>query len=253
MSSIEIEIPSDINTLDQNEEFFILKGEKDEKIQFHDYKRIYQTQGLYEAIFHQKLKCQSPTVIKDLLYQNMDQESKDDLKILDFGAGNGLVAKALSSEDPEIIVGVDIIEEAKSAALRDRGEIYTDYIVTDLAEAEDKVMEKLEGFDFNTLVTVAALGFDHIPPESFINAFNLIEKNGWIAFNIRDRFLTNEDESGFNDTLQWIENDFIEFVDEKNYVHRYSGSGDPINYTAMIGRKLTNIEVKATQESTLII
>ncbi len=245
MKPIEIEIPEFHDSLEQNEEYFILKGNEDEKIQFHDYERIYQIPGLYEAIFHETLKCQSPTVIKDILFKNIDatETKTEELKILDFGAGNGLVAEALDLGHPEVIVGVDIIDEAREAAMRDRKNIYTDYIVTDLSKAEPMAMKKLESFDLNTLVSVAALGFDHIPPASFINAFNLIEQEGWIAFNIRDKFLTKEDESGFRKALNLIEDDFMEFVDEKTYVHRMSSSGEPIHYTAMVGRKLADIKV----------
>lgn len=240
MPLIEVKIPES-NGLDQHEEYFTLK---DEKINFHDYKRIYQTPGLYEEVFHRQLKCQSPQVIKDLLYKNVGQgdTSQRALKILDFGAGNGLVAEALNTENPELIVGVDVIDEARQAALRDRPEVYENYFVVDLATAEERIMKKLKAYDFNAMVSVAALGFGHIPPESFINAFNLVEPGGWVAFNLRDKFLTERDESGFRQTMDWLADGYIEFKDEKTYVHRLSVSGEPIYYTARVGRKIADIK-----------
>ena len=46
--------------------------------------------------------------------------------------------------------------------------------------------------DFDLMTCVAALGFGDIPPLAFAEAFNLVGSPGWIAFNIRDRFLEEE-------------------------------------------------------------
>ena len=245
MQCLELDVifPRTKDQLEQNEEYFILGPDK-EKIQFHDYERIYKTPGLYEKIFHEKLKCQSPRVIAEMLHKlmNKEKDNLDEIKVLDYGAGNGLVAEALQTEHPELIVGIDIIEEAKEAALRDRSEVYEDYFVTDLGEPEEEVIEKLQSYDLNTLVSVAALGFGHIPPQSFINAFNLIEQDGYIVFNLRDKFLMKDDNSGFKKTLDWLADNYIDIVEEKTYVHRLSVNGDPIHYTAIAGKKLNAIQ-----------
>jgi SAM-dependent methyltransferase len=190
------------------------------------------------------LQCRSPEVIANLLFENIKKNGGNAsfLKILDFGAGNGLVAESLQKKDPELIVGIDILEAARDAAKRDRNGGYENYYVTDLAAPNPDIMDELRSFNFNTLVSVAALGFDHIPPKSFINAFNLIEINGWIAFNLRDKFLTKSDGSGFRETLNWMKDDVLEILDEKTYTHRLSVSGEPIKYTAIVGRKMGMIQ-----------
>lgn len=244
MKTIQIEIPKLNEELDQDEEFFILKNENNRHIQFHDYKSIYAVPGLYEEVFHNHLKCKSPGVIAELLYKNVvkSNESFEELKILDFGAGNGLVGKELNSFNPKSIVGIDIIEEARKAALRDRKGVYKDYFTCDLADCSEGDYKKLQKFGFNAFVSVAALGFGHIPPKGFINAFNLVEKNGWIAINLRDRFLTKADESGFSNMLSFLKNGHIQILDKSTYRHRLSVSGEPIYYTAIIGKKLADIE-----------
>jgi len=243
MIDLDIVFPDTNSLLDQNEEYFILKNSKDEKIQFHDYRRIYQTPGLYEKIFYEHLNCNSPKVLSEMLYKNLNErhDKSTDLRILDFGAGNGMVAEELKTENPEFIVGVDIIPEAKEAALRDRSKVYDEYYVADLGQPEEEVLQELESYDLNAMISVAALGFDHIPPKSFVNAFNLIENDGWVAFNLRDRFLTKEDDSGFKHTLDHITDECMELLDERTYVHRLSIHGDPINYTAIVARKLSDI------------
>jgi hypothetical protein len=95
------------------------------------------------------------------------------------------------------------------------------------------------------MVSVAAMGFGHIAPKGFVNAFNLIEKEGLVAFNLRDKFLTKDDVSGFQKTLDLLEKEAITFIEEKTYAHRLSISGEPIFYRAFIGKKRDDIERKA--------
>lgn len=244
MPTLEIEFPSVKEALDQNEEYFLLKNHEPNKIRFHDYRTIYSIPGLYEQVFSHKLKCKSPQVIADLLASNVKKTGSDfrDLRILDFGAGNGLVAEAFSEHQPELIVGVDILEEAKLAAMRDRKELYASYLVEDLAEADVRTMDELQSLRLNAMVSVAAMGFGHIAPEGFVKAFNLIEEGGLVAFNLRDKFLTKDDDSGFQKTLSHLEREAITFIEEKSYAHRLSVSGEPIFYRAFVGKKRGDIE-----------
>ena len=244
MRNIQVEIPEINSELDQDEEFFILKDGRDRKILFHDYRSIYKIPGLYEEVFHNQLECKSPGVIANLLFENVNQAGEDfgNLNILDFGAGNGLVGKALSKFHPNSIVGVDIIQEAKEAALRDRKGIYKDYKICDFARMGVSEVEAFSKFKFNAFVSVAALGFGHIPPKGFTNAFNLVEAGGWVAINLRDRFLTDKDESGFGDMIHFLKDRYIDIREEKTYRHRLSVSGEPIHYTAIVGKKLGDME-----------
>ncbi|MGK7394308.1 MAG: methyltransferase domain-containing protein [Candidatus Cyclobacteriaceae bacterium M3_2C_046] len=234
-----LKIPKTENQLEQDQEYLIYG---DTKIQFHDYRSIYNIPGLYEKVFYDELKCQSPHVIASMLHEAIDQNghSDQDLRILDFGAGNGMVASEIQKKAPAFMVGLDILEEARQAAARDRPQVYHDYKIADLSNSKETV-NLLKDYKFNAMVSVAALGFDHIPPEGFINAFNLIEPEGLIAFNLRDKFLTSSDDSGFKKTVDWLSEDFFQIYDQKTYVHRMSVNGTPIYYKAMVGKKLNDI------------
>jgi len=242
MAQLNVRFPDKEELLDQDEEYFILNG--DEHIKFHDYVRIYRTPNLYETVFHERLKCQSPNVMKQLFYDHLEESdfSTERLRILDFGAGNGLVGDALSTGHPELIVGIDILDAAKEAALRDRQNVYKDYLVADMGNPDEKTLNHLQSFEFNAMVSVAAFGFGHIAPSSFINSFNLVQPEGWVVFNLRDRFLSNEDKSGFKKILDWINGDFMNLVEEKTYVHRLNTIGEPIHYTAIVARKIKDID-----------
>lgn len=232
---------------DQDEEWVIVDhNDRLEKVQFHDYARIFEQPGLYEKLFYEKLHCQSPEVLTELLLGAVKAAEDDPgrLRVLDFGAGNGMVAEALIARAgvPLHLVGSDILPEARAATLRDRPGIYADYIVADFSQLSPKEWDQLRSHRFNVLITVAALGFDDIPPQALVNAFNLLEVGGWFAFNLRDKFCEESaDSSGFANTLTWLTEDQLEVFTNLSYVHRYSISGEPLHYRAFVGRKRAHI------------
>ena len=110
-----------------------------------------------------------------------------------------------------------------------------------LSEPSDRDLQALGKWDFNVLLTVAALGYGNIPTQGFVNAFNLIEDGGWIAFNIKDRFMSDEDDTGYHDTLKAMMGNSFDALNIRHYCHRLSMSGDPLYYYAVIGRKKGDI------------
>jgi len=52
------------------------------------------------------------------------------------------------------------------------------------------------------MVTVAALGFGNIPTNAFIEAFNIITAEGWVAFNIKETFFDKSDKTGFSSMIR---------------------------------------------------
>ena len=70
---------------------------------------------------------------------NAARELKNEMRALDFGAGNGISGECLADKfDCGALIGLDIVPEAQAAALRDRPEIYNDYYVMDLSEPSNK-------------------------------------------------------------------------------------------------------------------
>lgn len=95
------------------------------------------------------------------------------------------------------------------------------------------------------MVTVAALGFGDIPTKAFIEAFNIITAEGWIAFNIKESFFDNSDESGFSKMIRELI--FAEYLDVyhiERYRHRLSIEGEPLYYFAIVGRKNADVPEK---------
>jgi predicted TPR repeat methyltransferase len=228
---------------DQDEEFceVTLDGET-RRIRFHDYHEIYEIPGLYEQLFYEELKCDSPRTIAGLITEQVSSDTVENLRVLDVGAGNGMVGEELDRLGAKHIVGVDIIEEAERATERDRPGIYDDYFVVDLTDIPADDQRALEDQRFNCLTTVAALGFGDIPPEAFTAAFNLVEDDGLVAFNIKERFVEDGDRSGFEQLInRSLEDGTMELQDERRYRHRLSVAGDPLYYIAMVARKRADI------------
>ena len=240
----QICIPENTEALDQHEEWIeIGTATGMEKILLHEYGRFYEIPGLYDDLYR-RLQCQSPNVVCQALKEQMQKAAEDPFKVraLDFGAGNGQIGEQLSSRlDCEAVVGLDIIPQAREAARRDRPEVYDHYYVADLANLSDADRALFSQWRFNTLVTVAALGYGDIGAKAFANAINLIEDGGWIAFNIKDRFLSESDSSGFHKALQTFVDQGFELVHSHRYRHRYSLAGEPLHYYVIVGRKYGEI------------
>jgi len=237
---------SDVKSLAQDEAWFYLvepDGSRN-RIRFHDYDRIYSRPGLYEQVFYDRLKCNSPTKVTEILKTALDQSRENfaELRVLDLGAGNGLMGEAMKRFGVARLIGVDIIDEARTAMERDRPHVYDAYFVTDFCKLGDAEREEFQGWSLNCLTTVAALGFGDIPPLAFMEAFNLIQPDGWVALNIRNTFLESRDESGFSRMIrELIFSDYLHIYHLERYRHRLSIEGVPLYYFAIAGRKIADI------------
>jgi 2-polyprenyl-3-methyl-5-hydroxy-6-metoxy-1,4-benzoquinol methylase len=241
--SPQISFPDKNPAVGQDQEWcLVAKDDCWQRVRFHDYAEIYRIPGLYEELFYNQLKCMSPFVVCrqleiDLLAAGMPPS---ELRVLDLGAGNGMVGEELRQAGAEVVVGADILPEAAQAAERDRPGVYTDYYVLDLGNLTDDQRTRLAGYRFNCLTCVAALGFGDIPPEAFTGAFNLIEKGGWIAFNIKEEFVTKPECSRFAGLIKTMTDEgALSILSRRRYRHRFSKAGQTLCYMAFVGRKLT--------------
>mgnify|MGYP005844652567 CR=1 FL=1 len=214
------------------------------RIRFHDYHQIYAYPGLYESIFYSLLKCTSPRVVCGML---MDQvhaagETPSNLRVLDFGAGNGMVGEELRRYGIAALCGVDILCEAEQAQQRDRPGLYDRYVVADFTQLDEPTEHALRQMRFNALTSVAALGFGDIPPRAFLKALDLVEEEGWIAFNIKEQFLTG-DRTGFAGLIRTLSDaGYLQMTSFLRYNHRMSIAGRKLYYLGIIARKLRPLD-----------
>lgn len=237
---------TEVRNLAQDEVYFYLissEGEKT-KIRFHDYGKIYEIPGLYEQVLCDRLKCKSPEKVAEKLKSAVDQahENFSELRVFDLGAGNGLMGEALNKYGVSRLIGADIIPEAKTAAERDRPHLYDAYYIADLCDLTDEEKEEFASWSLNCLTVVGALGFGDIPPHAFMEAFNTIHAQGWVAFNIKDTFLNESDDSGFSRLIrELIFSKYLDLYNLERYRHRLSMEGEPLYYFAIAARKNADI------------
>ena len=240
-----VEIPLSAGDMSQDEEYVLVdRGNFRKRVRILDYCELYSMPGLYEQVVYNILNCSSPKVITTMLKEQLLKEDVQpkDLNVLDMGAGNGMLAEELTSIGVEYIIGIDILDEAKSAAMRDRPSVYKDYLVTDLSKAGPKTMNELEHMDINCIASVASIGFGDIPPITLANAIDLGHENSWIALSIKEEFLKEIDTTGISDLFsELVKHEVIEIKEKKNYVHRRSISGNELIYDAIIARKNQDI------------
>src|SRR3989304_7489048 len=156
---------SEPHQLQQDEAFFYLK-ENNQELTFrvHEYGEIYKRPGLYEQLFYQRLKCQSPkkvcSVLGKVLADNHAELSE--LRVLDLGAGNGMVGEILQTAR---VIGINISHEAYSACERDRPGIYDAYYVAEVWNGEAMTLQQLNDGQIDCMTCVAALGLGGIATE----------------------------------------------------------------------------------------
>lgn len=230
--------------LDQDEEWCEIEaGGTRRRIRFHDYAEIYKVPGLYERLFADRLDCDSPRIVTDLLGEALRDGGlkPEKLTALDFGAGNGMVGELLAELAIGEIVGIDLLPEARDAAQRDRPGLYEAYYTLDMTQLTSEQRRDLMRHDFDVMTIVAALGFGDIPPLAFAEAFNLVGAPGWIAFNIRDRFVEQQS-SGFGALIaRMLREGILEERTRKRYPHRVSVAGEPLEYDAVVAEKHADV------------
>ncbi len=236
-----LRFPPQASDLAQDEEWFEVElpgGWR--RMGMHDYAAIYAHPGLYEALVYDLLRCRSPRRIVRQLAQVLEdwEEDVSDLRVLDLGAGNGIVAQRLREAGARSVVGLDILPEARAAALRDRPGAYDAYVAEDVTRLSPEADATLRAARLNALTSVAALGFGDIPAEAFLAAFERVRAPGWVAFSIKEDFLADEHAGGFAGAVQGlIEQGVLAVQARWRFCHRVSLAGEKLFYVGIVARK----------------
>ena len=241
-AALRLALPEPGSKFSQDDEFCVVAQPDGtwREYRFHDYDRIFGVPGLYEKIFYDVLACDSPRFMVGLLSEALATagEPASALRVLDLGAGNGIMAEELAAAGVEHAVGVDILTEARDAALRDRPGLYADYQVADLTRLPAAQRATLAGHHLNALTVVAALGFGDIPPAAFRTAYDLVAPDGWIVLTIKDAFLEDTDTSGFGGMIgESIRSGALEVVRRERFQHRLATDASPLLYEGIVARK----------------
>jgi predicted TPR repeat methyltransferase len=213
--------------VDGGGEFVALReaGGEEEIVHLHDYARVYSVPGLYEHIVQDLLHCRSPQVASAALERHAPEPTT--LRVLDLGAGTGLVGELIRRFDVGFVVGMDAIGAAREACLRDRPGIYDDYLVGELAALD----APLRAHRPNALVAAGAFGGTHMPASALAGALTLLPEGAPVVFTIDERWTQTDEPGGFLTPLaRMIESGELVVLERARFLHRVTTGGEPIHY-----------------------
>ena len=211
-----------------------------EELRLHDYDRLYALPGAYEQIVQQRLGCTSPARIASMLGAAVDGAGwrRADVRVLDVGAGNGVSGEALVAEGLTPVLGTDLEDGARQAALRDRPGLYGEYLTLDLLALTDEQRRHLRDLRANALACVAPVGDDgsQVPPAAFLEAARCLTDDALVAYMHDPHF-------GVDDVVTpefWRAGLGARRRGElarERYLHRRTVNGAPFE---MVGRRLAD-------------
>jgi hypothetical protein len=210
----------------------------------HDYAALYRTPGLYETLVNHKFVCNTPARLVALLTSVLDgwRTKSADLRVLDFGAGNGVVAGQLRAIGVQHIVGLDIYAEARRAANRDRPGVYDDYVVGPITEFSDVRRTALKAARFNCLIAGAGREFGELCPEAFRAALDLVEDGGLVAFATQGTLFGSGYDSALSARVRlMVDVGAVSIEAFHRYCRLRSAEGSLLFQTAAVCRKLRSL------------
>lgn len=225
-------------------------------IELSDLAEIYRTPGLFEVLFRRVLRSPTPAMLAQLFNDETKREGLaclQHIRMLDLGAGNGLLAQQFRELGVGYVRGIDAMPEAKLAADRDRPEVFDDYDVLPSFAASAKTEGpssplgdvSLEPDSFNLLTCASSVGPDDLPPRAFTSAYNLLAPDGWIAFTLRDTFLGGRDTSGFALFIGRCQRaGIMEVKAHQRFRHMIEPDGKPTYCIAFVAKKVKNISLR---------
>lgn len=172
-----------------HEEYFLVTPSEGDQFTVNawDYKKIYEHEGLYEAIFNDFY--QTKTHIRTIdRFCELRSELKDTtpLHVFDYAAGIGLVGQDLVKRGLiDGLIGMDKIPEAKARACFSRSSPYLQYFVGDLATPDPQILMTLQDQNFNAIFCCSAVGTGDADKECMKTLVSLLPKNGYLIFNVR--------------------------------------------------------------------
>lgn len=211
---------------DQHEEELVVTVDgREERMRLHEYGRVYSIPGLYEEVLR-RVEYASPAKVAELLFAVAEPGA---VRALDLAAGNGVSADPLLEGGADALVGMDLIPEARDSALRDRPDAYLEYVAGDVGEPGlvDRLVNR-----YHLSALVCSGGISHIPVEAFDVGWSAFPAGSWLVATARED-LMDPAEGPYGEYFPGRLDD----VYTERFVHRLAFSGEPIEYSALRGRK----------------
>lgn len=235
-TGLQVELDESPGRSQAEESFVLIRADGGrERIVLHDYARVYAVPGLYEEVVQHRLACASPRMLAGTLADAVTATgaSMASLRVLDVGAGNGVVGEELHARGASVVAGTDGIVAARDAARRDRPELYEVYAI---AGVDEVTPEQLVADHRLTALTCAgALGPGHVEVSDVARWWAVFPPGSWFAATVAPDVVASSGEDLLG-TLAAAE-PVTEVLRNEPFVHRHRMSGEPISYNVVVARK----------------
>lgn len=207
-----------------------------EEMALHDYDRVYAVPGLYEAVVQDALRCLSPAETgrrAEEAVRALGLEPEE-MRVLDVGAGNGVVGTELAERGFRHVFGTDLEPEAEAAARRDRPGVYDRYVAGDLADAGGTLLAAIAEWEPNAMTAAGALGGGHMGALALANAFDALSQPAISVLTVAEARLEATAEEGLGALVaERVAAGTMEELGRERFRHRLSMAGEPVYYYAI--------------------
>jgi predicted TPR repeat methyltransferase len=179
-----------------------------------DNKNLYaKWAATYESDFVANQGYQHPKIISELFDAHLPTLET----VVDIGTGTGLVGQYLSMLRPELIIdGIDISPEMLAEAAKKN-------VYRNLYERDLTVAVRDTAAPYDALITIGTFTHGHLGPETLLNLFPLVKKDGYFVIAVNENFFHQQNFLQFL-TAQKVDISFIEKVQvyDQSSAHRDS-------------------------------
>lgn len=209
-------------------------GGTERRVGLHDYAGLYAVPGLYEAVYFEVLGGGSPHLLADVLEAVLPSDERAGRRVLDVGAGTGLVGELLHGRGFRTVYATDLEPQSAVAVLRDRPQVHAGArtLNLDALTAEDRAWLAEVAPD---VVTVAgAIGYGHLPASCLQAVTELVGPGALLAITVAPQFDDAPELAGHAAVLRspaWEE------VLRREGVHRRTAAGDILPVLALVLRR----------------
>jgi hypothetical protein len=212
----------------------------EEIVHLHDYPRLYRVPGLYEHIVQELLACRSPQVAAEALARALERLALEParVRLLDLGAGTGLVGELVRALGIVTVVGLDALAAAREACLRDRPGVYSAYVVGNLADPGPELLAELRAQRPGGLIAAGAFGGTHMPGSGLVNALAPLPPGAPVVFTIAEDWTRSDGPGGFRTVLaRLLASGELQLLERSRFQHRLTTAGEPVYYELVVAAK----------------
>jgi hypothetical protein len=207
-----------------------------EEVVLHDYARVYALPGVYEQIVQEALGCRSPLQVARMLAGALDALQRDpsDTRVIDVASGNGVSGEALRAVGVDVVLGTDIMPQARAAALRDRPGVYDEYLTLDLTALSPEQATHVRSLRADALTCVAPVGTvpGAVPPQAIAGGCRLLAGEPLVVA-LHDPRHGEPDPLSRRFFAEWVGAEAT-LLDHERYLHRFLVTGAPYELEASV-------------------